>query len=119
MAMRVYRSAFGCAHFSTFRGCLWRNSTGNGRSLCFPEPIFSSLSPSLFVRFCTKVVQGQDQGLYTPFVLHVFYINSGLMWCFKIGDRLNPTEVRASASNATPKNAVSLFYSALLCLRPK
>jgi hypothetical protein len=61
MAMRVYRSAFGRVHFSTFRGCFWRNSTGNGRKLFFPEPIFSSRS--LFVRFCTKAVQGQDQGL--------------------------------------------------------
>jgi hypothetical protein len=41
------------------------------------------------------------------------------MWWFKIGDRLNPTEVRASASNATPKNAVPLFYSALLFFKVK
>jgi len=77
MAMRVYRSAFGRAHFYTFKGCLWRNSTNNGRRLVFPVPIFSSSLSRL--RFCTKVVQGQDQG-----------------------DRLNPSEVRASASLGKP-----------------
>ncbi len=102
MVMRVYRSALGRAHFSTFRGCFWRNSTGNGRRLFFPEQIFSSSLSRL--RFCTKVVQGQDQGLRTPFFPSYFYIiNSWINVVFKIGDRLNPIEVRASASNATPK----------------